>query len=752
LNKSTITQSNIATQLDDVDEESAIKTNYIDDETNKTNTNFDRVETPELTESISTTTIGDDLEIKVKQLKDELIKKKAEAEKLRQNLKSKEKLKLKEKEEVLRKKINSYDQLIDKIKGALENEQAKTPIKDKKLKNVVEGEKDDESSSSSISRSLKSTINIRQDSKNFGAVGETIKTEIIIDDQDESIATYKSSNNKKSINQLKDSISTHLQTTNRDESLTSSSTISTKPNNFLTDDKYEDDFVNSIASLSKNEEKDDEKSSSSTSYSSTSKKSKTTTETSRLEPSLSKNQLKNFQELKIPLVDHNKEDDIISTASEISEEIIGGKEAGLDNTKTYSLKEKSKSKREDGNEEFETEDEPTSSSSTDTQILLLNRKKTEKTTEMNDIAQIDEISKEEKYIIEKVKEINENKKVVNDDDSEKDSKDELQVELESRDDLEEQIEENNDLIQSYEALLSKQSINLNETDVFNEEIINNKTKNDFRIHIPAIDLSIDDEDGSLQKTARMNDLNLNETTELVKKIAYKIPFTKEKISDLCDLAIEDYYWNQVENNLNLTPKSDNELMKLKENELSEFFQPTPIENNDLSNNEDIKNDQDFEIEFKFKRMLVDLIGELMFDLYLEKYLSPELVSELLPGIKKYPKRSFFKSVSCSITLNKNQAKELIKSKVLNLLRLDANEPDFANRKIITKSKWRAQKRLDLVDSLLDSEMRGQEHDWANYEYEEYEAKLLISNTIFDTLLKDAIDCFHINYLKKNSSI
>jgi lipid A disaccharide synthetase len=57
--------------------------------------------------SIATNTTintANDLEFKVKALKDELIKKKQEAEKLRQSLKIKEKSKLKEKEEFLRKK------------------------------------------------------------------------------------------------------------------------------------------------------------------------------------------------------------------------------------------------------------------------------------------------------------------------------------------------------------------------------------------------------------------------------------------------------------------------------------------------------------------------------------------------------------------------------------------------------------------------------------------------------------------------
>ena len=67
-----------------------------------------------------------ELEMKVRKLKNELVQKKSEADRLRQALKAKEareKSKLREEEEFLRKKINSYDSLIDKIKAALDSEE-----------------------------------------------------------------------------------------------------------------------------------------------------------------------------------------------------------------------------------------------------------------------------------------------------------------------------------------------------------------------------------------------------------------------------------------------------------------------------------------------------------------------------------------------------------------------------------------------------------------------------------------------------
>lgn len=68
----------------------------------------------------------------------------------------------------------------------------------------------------------------------------------------------------------------------------------------------------------------------------------------------------------------------------------------------------------------------------------------------------------------------------------------------------------------------------------------------------------------------------------------------------------------------------------------------------------------------------------------------------------------------------------------------------------SRLKWRMQKRLDLVDTLLDRETREQDPEWANYEVEEQEAKLIIANTLFDTILKDTLDCLQVVFLKKHT--
>ena len=113
--------------------------------------------------------------------------------------------------------------------------------------------------------------------------------------------------------------------------------------------------------------------------------------------------------------------------------------------------------------------------------------------------------------------------------------------------------------------------------------------------------------------------------------------------------------------------------------------------------------------------------------YLERYEQPKPVSSFFPGIKKNPRKLIFKS-RLKGPANISDTQKLLKTKVNQLLKLDnnnnTNNDDKLNpandwRALATRrSKWRTQKKLDLVDSLLDNEMREQEHEWANYETEE----------------------------------
>ena len=261
-----------------------------------------------------------------------------------------------------------------------------------------------------------------------------------------------------------------------------------------------------------------------------------------------------------------------------------------------------------------------------------------------------------------------------------------------------------------------------------------------KILIPAIDLSLDEESVSGSLTSR-----LRESKQLVKEPTLNVPFTKEKLGRLSDMAIESYFWPKVENKENIINFSSTSLVN--EPALKTFFQSEVTTDGSNTAETPAKTSEQLDMEVSFKQMILDLIGELMNDLYLENYDRPQQISEFLPGIKTSLKKQHFRS-NPKGPRTIAETKHLIKDKILRIFKFNPDPSSLTTSKKYSKSKWRSQKPLDLVDSLLDSEMREQEHDWSNYDQEEHEAKLLISNTIFDIILKDTIECFQINFLKK----
>lgn len=326
-----------------------------------------------------------------------------------------------------------------------------------------------------------------------------------------------------------------------------------------------------------------------------------------------------------------------------------------------------------------------------------------------------------------------------------------------------------------------------------------------------------------------------EEAKLLSKLKkLNVPFNKKSLSRMVDTAIEDFFWKRLKSDQTLllrTPKnrrfdSGGELdedgeggdeydeaaesaLYEQNQELAEFFrtdmqaeideeeaakkekesqEPNATADSNESNGEGSNARSIREKEVVFKRMVLDSIGELMHDLYLEKYERPQMANDFLPKMKLMPKKLYFKTIKMAPNslLGLSDTKKLIKHKIFEILRLtneiagdkefiDDNQYDDDEEPVSTaqneivrsylakqrekllqqqrfKSKWRVQKRMDLVDKLLDYEMREQEYEWSNYELEEQEAKLAISDAILSMILKDTIDCFQLNLLKREEMI
>lgn len=235
-----------------------------------------------------------------------------------------------------------------------------------------------------------------------------------------------------------------------------------------------------------------------------------------------------------------------------------------------------------------------------------------------------------------------------------------------------------------------------------------------------------------------------------------IPYTREKVSALCDMAVEDYYWSRL-NNLksiiashNSDPDSTKIFSSSRDSTLDAFF-TSGLDLSHLTDEEE--KTRKTNSERQFKRMLLDLIGELLLDMFIERYEKEEQVNEFVPCLKRKIERKHFKTLPYGV-MDKAKTKEIIRNKVLQMMKLQEEESTTGRRGggagsgSVNKSKWKMSKKLDLVDSLLDKEMREQEFEWANYEIEEYEAKLLTSNHLCDMLLKETIDSFKAIFAKK----
>ena len=563
-----------------------------------------------------------ELEMKVRKLKNELVQKKSEADRLRQALKAKEareKSKLREEEEFLRKKINSYDSLIDKIKAALDSEE--------KLKETPK----------------ETSTNKRVQHKEVNESSIQTEAQELTESSPHSESPSKSS-------QLRSKSEENIRTEQESKLSSRSSSSLSSAESSRKNSKYDEDFVTSEAPSNR-----------------------PATSTSALRPSTEPEKPSAKTELEEK-----------STASEISEEIID------EATKKRSTYESSSE----------------SSSSSDTQLLNLASKS-------NRIEPPKQDSTETKS---------------EDDLSDEESASLADAKVDEEDDMKGRV------VDSIEQMIVQQSIeqmiNVRQTKrlkLVEEEqrcpqrqdsepgfYLDDQEETDFKVHVPSIDLREEDEPNQTRSS-----LKLEEQKEALRLKQLKIPYRKEKIEELTDLAIEGYFCRRLERNDSLLISSQEDERITEDVLLADYFKHNEtIKAETESEKESLK-----QIQTTFKKMLLDLIGELMHDLYLERYEQPKPVSSFFPGIKKNPRKLIFKS-RLKGPANISDTQKLLKTKVNQLLKLDnnnnTNNDDKLNpandwRALATRrSKWRTQKKLDLVDSLLDNEMREQEHEWANY--------------------------------------
>jgi hypothetical protein len=664
---------------------------------NSSSSNISENFSPSITNNSTTTT--NDIQSNLNRLQNELKRKKDEVERLKRSLKHREKSKLKEKETNLRKKLDSYDTLISNIKTALADEEEESvgdgssPIATVNLPKRVESKKVESKKVENKKVEAKKPIvkdNIRKVST-VESDASSLESDTI-KTQIDNKSTVTSTNNVTTINE-------------------------SKPVRAATAEpaSYDEDF--------------------------SSEKNQTSRKSSMSESSPSPSSSSPPSSRKKTPIENEK-----STVSEISDEIV---EDLLNNERKLKL---------DFNLDEDNNSLSSSESSTDTQILLLvsNRdKKQEESKVLNEAAN----KKPEPAAVENVAASTAaaNKK-----------KDVIAKNLETEyinKEIGQLVDIRNKKMSKLLAEQYKEAIN-SEDEEEEEEEDEKKHEDEEKdsedenkiqkietdtniIFIPSIDLSLDDydEDDPFKPStgkSKLNEKNKPTVNPLL------VPYSIEKVGSLCDLVVDKYYWKKVQANT-FPGEMDKATLNSNEFVLESSSSVVDLPAAKMSNKtvEEVR-----EIERNFKKMLFDLVGELVLDLYLEKFEQKKAVSSFFPEFKIGAAKSYFKGLQKGPT-DLETSKKLIKEKIFEILKLKPKEArlsELAKKPPPQmKSKWRTQRKLDNVDTLLDREMREQEFEWSNYEKEEYEAKSQLTSTIFDILLKDTIKSFQISFIKKNTS-
>ena len=301
------------------------------------------------------------------------------------------------------------------------------------------------------------------------------------------------------------------------------------------------------------------------------------------------------------------QDDEKSTVSEISEEILG--EASQKSAATEASRKSLKLKLNEENEEEE-EEHTTSSSSTDTQILLLSsRTKKVDDQSMNKPDNEEEEEKKRKEELAKKYETTLVDRIIDE-------------AIEVREHKMSKL-----LAEHYkEAIESEEENNTDEDDDENINAIEDTDEPRFKVHIPSIDLSMEDEDDLLKTGGRAA------KPEAPKPVVYNIPITREALTVLSGSLVENYYWKRMDDLKSIMDRAEDTEESI-DDDLSTYFK----------SNLATSTPEGLEAESAFKRMLLTLVGELLYDLYLEKYETPRSVNPYLPSLRRMPKKTYFKA-------------------------------------------------------------------------------------------------------------
>ncbi|KAJ8300301.1 hypothetical protein KUTeg_021820 [Tegillarca granosa] len=206
-----------------------------------------------------------------------------------------------------------------------------------------------------------------------------------------------------------------------------------------------------------------------------------------------------------------------------------------------------------------------------------------------------------------------------------------------------------------------------------------------------------------------------ELQKLTEELYYAVPNKRSEIEKLVANAV-DIFWN-----------------KRRYGEAINNVEPPDTYFTKEDNNNDLENNS----RRVFKKLLFDLTGEVIQEIYKD---DDEI--EPPPWQKVKPKRQkYFRGAQPPREVE--VLKPIVQEAVIDTLGINGSRK-------ADKNKWSIRKKKDHVDTILVQELREEEPDWVNYDDDELAVKMQLTETIFDSLLSETAQTMNKIYRKRQA--
>lgn len=206
-----------------------------------------------------------------------------------------------------------------------------------------------------------------------------------------------------------------------------------------------------------------------------------------------------------------------------------------------------------------------------------------------------------------------------------------------------------------------------------------------------------------------------ELQKLTEELYYAVPNKRSEIEKLVASAV-DIYWN-----------------KRRYGEAIDNVEPPDMYFTKEDNNNDLENNS----RRVFKKLLFDLTGEVIQEIYKD---DDEI--EPPPWQKVKSKRQkYFRGAQPPREVE--VLKPIVQEAVIDTLGINGSRK-------ADKNKWSIRKKKDHVDTILVQELREEEPDWVNYDDDELAVKMQLTETIFDSLLSETAQTMNKIYRKRQA--